>query len=311
MKKFILNKVIGETFTNESVIEMIENNIYKLDEFEPHENRRYGFSTIHQKLDNLHIASNGYVCATFKIANKAVNKKVLKDLVKKRVNEAKAKGVDYKVKEIEEAVESKLKATADMKIKTFDLIFDTKNSLIFCSGSGKDFDEFNTLVMRIALEECTTRPFKPKYDAESLADFFTIPDKMPENFCIGSYAEIEIDEETYTFKNVNLSENQEFEQLTEQTFTVNGMSFALVEEAFHCSFKVNKKGLPSAISASAIEGDASMVAEAGAGSEGEGKDLSPEEKLYDLLYTNSFVLVDALFKIANFVYDIKQHDEKK
>ena len=168
MKKFILNKAVGETFTNDSVVEMIENNIYKLDEFEPHENRRYGFCEIHQKLDNLHIVGNGYVCATFKIANKSVNKKVLKDLVKMRVNEAKAKGSDYKVKEIEEAVESKLKAKADMKIKTFDLIFDTKNSLIFCSGSGKDFDEFNTLVMRIALEECKTRPFKPKYDADSL-----------------------------------------------------------------------------------------------------------------------------------------------
>lgn len=310
MKKFILNKVIGETFTNESVITMIENNIYKLDEFEPHENIRYGFSAIHQKLDNLHLAGNGYVCATFKIANKQVNKKVAKDLVKKRVSEAKAKGVDYKVKVIEEAVADLLKPKAEIKIKTFDLIFDTKNSLIFCSGTGKDFDTLNTLVMRSSLEGCTTRPFKAKFDGESLADLFTIPEKLPENFKIGNFAKIDIDDETFSFENVNLKESSEFERLIEQKFTVTGMSLVLSEESFNCSFKLNKKGLTSAISANAIESDASMVAEADATSGGEAKDLSPEEKLYDLLYTNSFVLVDALFKIANFVYDLKQHDEK-
>lgn len=312
MKKFILNQIVGDKLTKQDVIQIICSNAYQIDDFGPYEHQRVGFTSVHQKLDHLYIDGNGYVCASFRIATKSVNKKIMKDLVKQRVKENKERGITSKVKDIEEAVENKLKETADIKIKSIDLIFDIENELIYCSGTESDFDIFFKKVMKSYDEEIKVRTFKPKFNKENMGLFFTEPNVIPDGFNTGSYAEIEIDDEIYIFKNVDIKSNQEFEKLTENKFFVNGMDLILHDNELSCKFKLNKKGMPIGINASVIESSAMLESESMGDfveEHSKGKTMSKEEKLFDLLYTNSIILIDALGKVADFTFDLNQFSE--
>lgn len=315
MKKFVLHKWFGVNLTNEVLTKFIEDKAYALDEFESTEDYRCGFSQIHKKLDNIFVEGNGFVKTTFKMATRTINKKRLADLVRQKIQENAQKGLDVKVADVEFAMKSKLKASADFKFTEFEIIFDTKNNIIYSSTSYKVFEDNLLPFLKLAFPELKVRTFKTKQDAQKLADFFTYPDILPEGVKPVSSVKVEKSDGTMvTFDDADLSQQSELKAIVEERdFLVHQVAMRLYDENLMCFFKVNNKFLPTSINVSGIETDAEMELSAelsDASSEGGSKELTKEEVLFDSIYTNTILLVDAFGKIAEFLFDYKEMEEQ-
>ncbi|MCY9860950.1 recombination-associated protein RdgC [Vibrio coralliirubri] len=317
MKKFILYRVFGHNLTNENLINFINEKAYCLDEFNADEEYRCGFAPIHKKLEHLAIDGTGFVKATFKIANRVVNKGLLEDAVNKQVKEYKARDVEPNKKEIEAALRIKLKPFGDIKMSKFDIIFDTVNNLIYTASTTKAFEDKFIPFFKKTYNESKFRLFKARLDEDKMATFFTTPEAyLTEGFKATSFVELTKDDGVLvTFKDAELRTDEEFKTIVEKGFfKVHQVDMRLKEGQFMSFFRINKKAMPTSIRVYGTETDSDMneAAETSVTSS-EGKDgqeqLSKEQILYDNLYTNMILLMSALPKIAHFTMDFADMEE--
>ncbi|ELP5898493.1 hypothetical protein QTV49_000367 [Vibrio vulnificus] len=316
MKKFVLHKWFGVNLTNEILTNFIQDNTYALEEFDVTEDYRCGFSQIHKKLNNVFVEGDGFVKTTFKMATRTINKKRLGDLVRQKIQENAQKGLDVKVADVEFAMKSKLKASADFKFAEFEIMFDTKNNIIYSSTSYNIVEDKLLPFLKMTFPELKVRTFKTKQDAHRLAEFFTYPDIMPDGYRPVSSVKVEKSDGTMvTFDDADLSQQSEFKAIVETgDFLVHQVAMLLFYENQTCFFKINNKFLPTNISVSGTETEAEMTASAelsGASSEGSTKELSKEEVLFDSIYTNTIILNEAFGKIASFLFDFNEMETQE
>ncbi|KDM90839.1 hypothetical protein [Photobacterium galatheae] len=315
MKKFVLYQFFGKELSNEILTGFIDEKAYVLDEFNLTEDYRCGFSTIHQKLDHLFVDGNGFVKTRFKMATRTINKTMLADLVRKKVKENREKGIEVQVGDIEFSLQLKLRETADIKISVFDVIFDTKNHLIYASASDKVFEEKFLPFLKVTFPELKVRAFGTQHTPESMAEFFTAPQSLPEGIQPSHFVKVEKEDGSIvTFDEAELNAQPEFKAILEEgNFFVNQVSMKISQEAWVCDFKINNKSLPTGIRVEGCEQDAEMERAAGlSGTASEARDraLTKEQVLFDRLYTNTRIEIEALAQIAAFVFDFKAMEKK-
>lgn len=315
MKKFVLHKWFGEDLSNESLTQFIEDKAYALDDFESTEDYRCGFSPIHKKLNNLFIEGNGFVKTTFKMATRTINKKLLSDLLRKKLQDNAEKGLNVNPADVEFAINSKLRASSDFKFSEFDVLFDTKNNIIYSSATYKVFEDKFLPFLKRQFPELKIRTFKTKQDAQLMAGFFIHPDQMPEGINPVSPVKVEKSDGTIvTFDYAALNQQREFKAIVEERdFLVHEVAIQIHNQNLMYCFKINKNFLPASIDIIGTETDSQMESSAelsDASSEGGAKELSKEEVLFDMIYTNTIILYDAVGKIAEFLFDYKEMEDQ-
>ena len=296
--------------TNSELIKIIENNIYRLNDFSSTEMHRSGFTSINDKITNTFIDGDGYLVAKFKIATRSVNKKLVNDLVKQRKIELEEKGIAFDKYVVVEAITNKLSERSDVKFVSFDLIFDTKNNQIYSSASVKLFEnQFIPFLKSKVESKLSYRLFTPKFTEDLLTLLFTKPEiYLNETINVGSFVQIVKDDGSLlTFEDTDLKTDDGFQKIIEkEDFKVSQVKIMIKHSSSFSSFKINKKALPTNIFIFGVATDSDNNVD----STSETENMTKEQVIFDDLFTRSIISFAALKEISEFMFDFSAMAEE-